>query len=388
MALDHGPWLRRQALLALGATLLADSLARAVEGAAPQASEQSWPDWVAFRKLFINEGGRVVDLGSARSQTFSEGQSYALFFALVADDRVTFEKVLRWTEDNLCDGDLSARLPAWLWGHRDDDTWDVIDRNPASDADLWIAYALGEAGRLWGERRYLALSKLISARILREETSDLPGLGLSLLPAPKGFVDVGGRARLNPSYMPMQLMRWFAAQEMDPRWARLADSSLKIIVGAAPKGFAPDWILYDAKSGFMPDLQGRGKGQGAYNAIRVYLWAGMLHPQAIERAVLLQTLAPMAAYVRQNGQPPESVDILTGQATRAGPSSFSAALLPFMEAQDDQPTLQLQQSRLQARPLPADAYYAQVLGLFGLGWSQGRYRFAANGSLLPKWKRR
>jgi len=377
-----------QRLATLGALALTASGRAAEAPVSPStaAQAQAWPEWSVFRDQFVSDGGRVIDLGSERSQTFSEGQGYALFFALVADDRAGFEKVLRWTEDNLCDGDLSAKLPAWLWGHRDDDSWGVIDSNSASDADLWIAYALGEAGRLWSERRFLALSKLISARILREETLDLPGLGPTLLPAAKGFVESEGRWRLNPSYMPMQVMRWFAAQEPLSRWPKLAESSRKIIVGSAPKGFAPDWIVYDAKAGFLPDSEGPDKGRGAYNAIRVYLWAGMLHAQASDRTALLQALAPMAAYVRDNGQPPESIDILTGRSTAPGPSSFSAAVLPFLESSEDTASLQLQQTRLQARPIPAQAYYGQALGLFGLGWLQGRYRFGKDGHLQPRWK--
>ncbi|MNZ44672.1 Endoglucanase precursor [compost metagenome] len=33
----------------------------------------------------------------------------------------------------------------------------------------------------------------------------------------------------------------------------------------------------------------------------------------------------------------------------------------------------------------ADAYYGSVLTLFGAGWDQGRYRFAADGTLQPGW---
>ena len=384
---------RRRALAALLGSSLGwaapSSGAQTAKVAAAPANlaQDSWPAWRAFRTQFMSEDGRIIDTGSARSQTFSEGQAYALFFALVANDRGAFETLLRWTEDNLCGGDLTARLPAWLWGRRDDNTWGVIDSNAASDADLWIAYALGEAGRLWNERRYAALSNLISARVLREGTADLPGLGLSLLPGPMGFVPAPGRWKLNPSYLPMQLMRWLARHGDGSAWQQIAESSIKIILGASPKGFAPDWILFDATQGFLPDLAGEEKGQGAYNAIRVYLWAGTLDPDSPDRKVLLKALAPMARHVRDTGQPPESIDILTGQATRPGPSGFSAAMLPFLQAQGDRPTLQRQLDRLEAKPLRPDAYYEQVLSLFALGWRDGFYKFAPDGHLQPRWKR-
>ena len=378
---------RRAALqTCASAALLACLPGAQAQPAAAGGGRSAWPAWDAFKAQFINEGGRVVSDDDGGGQTYSEGQSYALFFALVANDRPMFEKLLRWTENNLCEGDMTARLPAWLWGRRPDGTWGVIDSNAASDADLWIAYALGEAGRLWNERSYRALSALLAARVLREETADIPGLGPTLLPAPKGFVQPNGRWRLNPSYMPMHLMHWLAASDYDPQWKKLVDSSLKVIRGSSPKGFTPDWTVYDAKQGFLVDTEGKEKGQGTYNAIRVYLWAGVMHADAPGRKALLDTLAPMARYVREQGYPPESIDILTGQASGPAPSGFSAAMLPFLRAMGDDKALQSQRMRLEARPLRPKAYYEQVLALFGQGAFEGQYRFTATGQLLARWK--
>lgn len=378
---------RRSALQASGAAVLLSWLPGAqAQQAAATASRSAWPAWDTFKAQFINDGGRVVSDDEGGGRTYSEGQAYALFFALVANDRPLFDKLLRWTENNLCEGDLTARLPAWLWGKRPDDTWGVIDSNAASDADLWIAYALGEAGRLWNERSYRALSSLLAARILREETADIPGLGLTLLPAPQGFVQTDGRWRLNASYTPMHLMHWLAANESDPQWKKLVDSSLQVIRGSSPKGFTPDWTIYDAKLGFLIDEQGKEKGQGGYNAIRVYLWAGLLHADAPGRKALLAALTPMARYVRDQGYPPEFIDILSAQASGPAPSGFSAALLPFLRAAGDDKALQAQRARLEARPLRPTAYYEQVLALFGLGAFEGQYRFTATGHLIARWK--
>lgn len=349
-------------------------------------SEVSWAAWDEFKKRFMSDGGRIVSNDDDDSRTYSEGQSYGLFFALVANDRAGFEKILRWTENNLCNGDMTARLPAWLWGKRKEGDWGTIDTNSASDSDLWIAYALGEAGRLWGVPRYRALSSLVAARILREETADVPGLGLTLLPAPVGFVEGPDRWRLNPSYMPMQIMHWLAAAAPQSAWSQLVDSSLKILMGSAPNGFSPDWTLYDAKQGFLVDGKGSEKGQGTYNAIRVYLWAGMMHPDATGRRALLKTLEPMAHHIRNQGYPPESIDVLTGKVSGPAPPGFSAAMLPFLQAQGDNVALEVQRTRLEARPLRPDAYYEQVLALFGQGWIDGMFRFSANGKLLPQWR--
>ena len=360
----------------------------AVPGAAwaqaPRAS--AWPAWDAFARQFLGDTGRLT--ADAPGQTHSEAQSYALFFALLANDRPRFEQVLRWTEDNLCAGDLTARLPAWLWGRRQDGTWGVIDDNAASDADVWIAYALAEAGRLWNDRRYRALSSVLAARIVREETAELPGLGRALLPAPRGFVQEG-RWRLNPSYTPLQVLQGLAGATGQPAWDALGASALRVLTESAPQGFSPDWTVYDLQGerpGFRPDTEGKEAGQGSYNAIRVYLWAGTLPPGAAGRPALLKALAPMARLVRERGYPPESVDTRTGQASEPGPPGFSAALLPFLQASGDSEALRVQQLRLQARPPRPEAYYEQCLALFGQGWMDGVYRFDTAGRVLPRWK--
>lgn len=365
--------------------LLLGAAALAVAPAAPAACA-AWPDWERFRDRFVEAGGRVIDPSDAALHTTSEGQSYGLFFALAANDRPAFERLLRWTEDNLAGGDLTGRLPAWRWGRQDGGGWGVLDANAAADADLWIVYALAEAARLWAEPKYAALARLLGDRILNEETAAAAGLGQVLLPGPRGFTPQPGSVRLNPSYLPLQLLRRMAVLYPDAAWKALYKSSLEVTVRAAPAGFAPDWIVYRAQGGFQPDAQ--TAAAGSYNAIRVYLWAGMLAPEEPARAVLLRALAPMARAVAASGVPPETVQTRTGRTEGGGPAGFSAALLPFLAASGQAKAAQQQRLRVAAKaPLErTDNYYDQVLTLFGLGWAEGRFRFARDGSLLPNWK--
>jgi endo-1,4-beta-D-glucanase Y len=347
----------------------------------------AWPAWHAFEAQFLHEGDRVIDPASPRAHTVSEGQAYALFFALVAGDRGRFERTLRWTEDNLAAGDLAQRLPAWQWGRREDGTWGVLDANSASDADLWLAYCLGEAGRLWRERRYLALASVLAERILREETAELPGLGRSLLPGPQGFAAGAGRWRLNPCYAPPFLMRWFAARSADARWAELRVSSLRVLRESAPRGLAPDWAGYRADTGFDRAPADAADRIGSYDAVRVYLWLGLTDAGDPARAGLLQHFAPMAELVERNGVPPRSVDVFDGTVQGEGPAGFSAALLPFLAACGHGGAARAQAQRLIQQPPAADAYYEQALALFASGWREGRYAFGADGGLLPAWHR-
>lgn len=353
-------------------------------GSAVAAPCGAWPAWEEFARTFMSEDGRIVDPGTPRRHTVSEGQAYAMFFALVGNDRQRFDRLLQWTENNLSQGDLTRHLPAWHWGRRDDDSWGVLDANPASDADLWMAYALAEAGRLWSERRYRVLSAVLARRIVDEEVAQLPGLGTTLLPAPVGFVSDAGW-RLNPSYVPLMLLRRLHAVYPQQGWDRLIESSVRLNLEPALHGFAPDWVLWTREGGFAADA--KSEGVGSYDAIRVYLWAGMLDPGDLQRAVLVETFAPMLAAARANGGvPPERVDTRSGAMRGDGPFGFVASLLPMAAAE---PALAQDMARRidEAASQAPDHYYNQVLRLFGEGWYGQRYRFAADGRLRPAWVR-
>ena len=145
-----------------------------------------WTLWNAYAGSFIDEQGRVID-PQGGGRTTSEGQSYALFFALADNDRARFDQVLKWTQDNLAGGDLQAHLPAWLWGKTKDGEWKTLDPNSAADSDVWIAYSLVEAGRLWKNSDYTNLGRQMMVLIARHEVAELPGFGPMLMPGPTGF---------------------------------------------------------------------------------------------------------------------------------------------------------------------------------------------------------
>lgn len=350
---------------------------------AQAAAGCDWPQWTTFRTQLVSDDGRVIDSSTPNQHTVSEGQAYALFFALVANDRPAFEKLLQWTENNLAQGDLTARLPAWQWGLRDDGTWAVMDANAASDADVWIAYALGEAGRLWNVRRYTVLSNVMAHRILREETADIPGLGLTLLPGPVGFAVGKNRWRLNPSYVPLPILRRLALNDPDSPWPAVIASSQRVITESAPIGFSPDWVLYQAGKGFSPDVE--TQADGSYNSIRVYLWAGLMDAKDPARAAILDALRPMAVYVATHGVVPEHVDTRSGVVKGNGPSGFVAAMIPFLDATGDVDATRKLRVTLADHPVPQNAYYSQALALFAQGGASGPFRFSGDGTLIPRW---
>ncbi len=378
------------AALALGLPVAACAKANAgcttgMAGDAPPSGE--WTEWEVFRRALVSEDGRVID-PMTKDATTSEGQSYALFFALVAGQQAVFDRLLRWTEDNLCGGDMASRLPAWQWGRREDGRWDVIDANAASDADLWIAYTLAQAGRLWKNRRYEALSQVLGRRILADEVVELAGLGPTLLPGPKGFRLDEDSHRLNPSYLPPPLLAWFAAHRPEAAWKGLRASSLQVLSGTAPRGLAPEWTVHVRGRGFVADRLTVEDRVGSYNAIRVYLWLGLTHPDDPALSALLRQYAAMARLAAQRGAVPEVVDPDTGEALATspdGPAGFQAALLPMLARLGDRSVSQKLRARMDARPIQPRHYYDQVLNLFASGYLTGRYQFAANGTLQTSW---
>jgi endo-1,4-beta-D-glucanase Y len=337
----------------------------------------SWPAWNTFKQNYLSEGGRVVDPSDTRKITTSEGQSYALFFALAANDRQTFATLLQWTQNNLAQGDLSAHLPAWLWGQKNETDWAVLDSNSASDGDIWIAWSLLEAGRLWNMPEYTRTGKALLSRIAREEVVNVPGLGSMLLPGKVGFADKDVW-RFNPSYYPPHIAQYFT--RFGAPWTTLRETNLRLLMETAPKGFSPDWVRYQKGKGWQ--LKPEKTLISNYDAIRVYAWVGMLHDKDPQKARLLARFKPMAALTAKKGLPPEEVDVATGKAKGNGPVGFSAVLLPFIQDRDVQA---IQRQRVADNFPGNDAYYSYVLTLFGQGWDEHRFRFTPRGELQPDW---
>jgi endo-1,4-beta-D-glucanase Y len=351
-----------------------------------------WPHWTRYAETFISQDGRVIER-SAADRTTSEGEAYALFFALVSGDRPLFDRVLKWSQENLAQGDLARHLPAWNWGKRRDGNWGVVDANSASDADVWMAYSLLEAARLWSEPRYADIGRHVLSNVVAREVSDLPGLGPILLPGPAGFVLPGDRGvRLNPSYLPIQVMRRFSSAGIPGPWDKLASSSIRTLRESARGGSIADWVLYrPPRRGFSPDpVHG---SVGSYDAIRAYLWIGMLSDQDTAQPELAHALGGLLRHFKEAGKLPERIDLLSGRAGGNAPIGFSAALMPLARALGDEKSFKSLQDRVVAgekNGLYGDppAYYDQNLILFAQGFLESRYRFGSDGSLAPAWESR
>ncbi len=365
--------------------------------------ESPWQLWNSYSARFIdNESGRVFD-PNGDQHTTSEGQAYALFFALADNDRFTFNRILAWTEANLAGDDLENRLPAWLWGTSKDGQWKVLDPNPASDADVWTAYTLLEAGRLWKVPAYTNLGRAMLAQIAKNEVVNLPGFGPMLMPGPQGF-QYGNNWTLNPSYLPLFLFKRLATLDPAGPWAQIALGIPRLLQQSSRHGYAMDWVEYVPGDGFYPapkpaaaeqnasDIAGP---EGSYDAIRVYLWAGMLDSDDPMRSLILNAVPAMSAYLADHDAPPEKISDLGIPEAQDGPVGFSAAVLPYARAYPGlSKAIARQIIRLHAQKDATTglygkdiAYYDQNLTLFATGFLDARFRFGPGGELKVEWNR-
>ena len=360
-------------------------------------AEQPWPLWNSYADHMVDGQGRVVD-HSAGDRTTSEGQAYGMFFALVANDRGRFDNLVRWTEANLAGGDLTLRLPAWSWGKAADGTWKILDPSPASDADLWLAYTLSEAGRLWREPRYEKLGSILATRIAQQEVAFVPGLGITLLPGIVGFHPDTETWILNPCYLPPPVLMRLSELQPDGPWLSVLNSLLLMLQKGSGGGFAMDWVAAGTtiRPSISPGQRATGDRAavpiGAYEAIRVYLWLGMTDSATPGLTAMIAQLPGMASYLQHELTPPLEVDS-TGQVIkREAPLAFSAAVVPYLHLLGRRNEERAQLTRLGATRDESSGlygrqanYYDQNLALFATGWTEQRYHFDRGGKLIVRW---
>jgi endoglucanase len=359
----------------------------------------AWSLWDAYAARFIDAQGRVIDHSSG-DRTTSEGQAYAMFFALAADDRTTFQRVLGWTQANLASNDLDTHLPSWLWGHGADGQWKTLDPNSAADADAWMAYTLLEAGRLWHAPTYTNTGREMMGQIAKKEVANLPGFGLMLMPGPIGFQHAQTWT-LNPSYVPAFLFLRFAKVDPGGPWKQIALGVPRMLEESARHGYVMDWVNYIPGDGFYPS-PGIATGNkdsdvpgGSYDAIRVYLWAGMMDSGGTLRAQILSDIPAMGVYLADHDAPPEKISDQGIPLPQDGPAGFSAAVLPYLRCFPDLTSAGTHQLvRLSRMRDPSTglygkdlAYYDQNLALFSTGYLDDRFRFGPGGELTVQWER-
>lgn len=199
-----------------------------------------------------------------------------------------------------------------------------------------------------------------------------------MLPALKVFVH-GETWKLSLSYLPLQLIKRFP-REFDRLWQQVLDNSVRLLMDTSPKGIAPDWISWADLNQFKATSD--DQRIGSYDAIRVYLWVGMLAGDEPHADLLRSHFLRIGERVSPRGQVAEKTVVSTAQGSSWGGHGFSAALLPLLKGYAlESPLIDNTKIGLESTM----GYYNQMLTLFGYGWFENRYRFDRNGYLVLPW---
>lgn len=314
------------------------------EGTDPVATadEQALAASKAFLDSYVDPDGRVVrrDQGG---DTVSEGQAYAMLVAVGIDDREQFDRVWRWTRENLQRPD---KLLSFLW--RDGA---VADPQPASDADLDAARALLLAASRFGDERYRRAGLEIAAGIAERETARSGGRHV-MLAGP--WADYEDRLVVNPSYFAPRSYALLSETTGDDVWRSLADSSRLISAELIADGtrLPPNWAAIrddmDVEATGPPSNEGEAPKYG-FDAARLPLrYAESCDPQ--DRAIAadvwkvlgprgidqLSTRHDLDGERDEEGVHPVGLVGAAGAAQAAGEESTTRKLLDRADRLDDE----------------------------------------------------
>ncbi len=225
-------------------------------------------DWHRFRHRFVAGDGRVIDSGNG-DISHSEGQGYAMLFAVAAGERDAFDELRGWTRRVLQRKD---GLHYWRYDPRQHPA--ITDPNAAADGELLIAWALLRAADRWHDATYRAEAhQVIEAfedRLVRR-------IGSRLVIIPWDFADLESPRVINPSYFIFPAIQDIAVETQSNLWMELYKNCLDLVQSArfGPLDLPPDWLAIgdDNRLGIW---QQRNPYFG-YDAIRIPLylvWAG------------------------------------------------------------------------------------------------------------------
>jgi len=309
--------------------------------------------WRVFLQACVTPDGRVIDTGNSNI-SHSEGQGYAMLVAEAMGDRRSFDRIWSWTKSSL--QVRPDHLFAWKWEPHHSGRGGITDLNNASDADLFIAWALWRASERWKNEDYAREAKNIlydlKPSCFRETTQ-----GFQLLPGAKGFLQEDGEAILNPSYYVFSAFRDLSDLILAEDFSKLTENGMALIEKARFGKFelSPDWVVATEKGFSLPEDSHLPAVFG-YNAVRIPLYIGWFDREST-------LLDPFAGF--WNSLPPEqsipaTVVLPSGQFSEYGALPGVRVVADFTKAcvagapfePEDVPPLET-----------AEVYYSAILKL-------------------------
>ena len=243
--------------------------------------------WEKYKLQFISEDGRVLDR-TQNDITTSEGQSYAMLRAVWIDDKETFDKVWKFSKENM--KRPHDNLLGWRYGEKEDGSYGLLGEggdNSASDADCDIALALLFAYKRWNDNSYISDAKLVMDDIWELEVDRAGGRNYMVA---GNWAKGGDKLVVNPSYFAPYAWRIFHQVDGTHPWESLIDPAYDVLNKSGQSnlnkqksaGLPPDWIAIDRASGALetPQIESL-KTDYSFDAMRVpfrialdYKWFG------------------------------------------------------------------------------------------------------------------
>src|SRR5260370_6769687 len=225
---------RMKAVVSLAVIMGCIALATGVTScAAPPSSQQAAAS--RFLARYARPDGRIVRVDQGRD-TVSEGQAYGMLLAEVAGDYGAFQRIWQWTHHHL-------QLRDALFSFQTNAAGKVTGQNPASDADLLIAWALlryaGPPAGAWHRA-----GRRVAHAILAHEVASGPHGMLVLTAGPWATgLPPGSTLTLDPSYWSLPAIQSLARLTGSNEGHRLAVSAVSLTrqVSQGARSLPPDW---------------------------------------------------------------------------------------------------------------------------------------------------
>ncbi|MFV0279404.1 MAG: glycosyl hydrolase family 8 [Rhodoblastus sp.] len=261
------------------------------------------PLWREWSRRFVQSNGRVVDTANYEV-SHSEGQGYGMLLAAAAGDRDAFDRIWRWTRDNL--SGRPDNLFAWRW---DPVTHAVSDHNNATDGDILIAWALAEAADLWEDPKYTEAGAAIARDVARLAVVEVADVGSVLLPATYGFTSAeqSDGPVVNLSYWIFPAFARLAQLAPDKDWDAVKRTGLAILdaIQSQNPGIVTNWT---GLSGAKAAPARRFPALSGYDSFRIPLHLAFSQGENRKRLHLFDK----AGYVSGQGGVPV-LNLRTGQ---------------------------------------------------------------------------
>lgn len=232
------------------------------------------PPAARFLTAYVRPDGRVYrpDQGG---DTVSEGQAYGLLLAEAAGRDDLFGRIWQWTRDHL-------QLRDGLFAFHADAAGRILSAEPASDADLLIAWALLRYNGPGAAGLHQDGSRVAEAVLAHEVTAGPEGT--PILTA--GPWATGRPATLDPSYWSLPALVGLACLTGNQKWLRMADGAVALTSQLTRNGtlLPPDWATLTASGEVRPEPAPDGsepQPQYGLDAQRIAGWfAASCLPQA------------------------------------------------------------------------------------------------------------